>query len=63
MKSPTILSDENASKDQIESFYNQKNFQRVEQALKYKFNNKALLISAMTHASYINNRLTFCYER
>jgi dsRNA-specific ribonuclease len=63
MKSPTILFDENVSKDEIERFYVDKNFQRVEQAFQYTFTNKALLISAMTHASYINNRLTFCYER
>ena len=63
MNSPTILCDRNVTKPEIERFYREKNFERVERALKYQFQDKALLISAMTHPSYIDNRLTLCYER
>jgi endoribonuclease Dicer len=34
-----------------------------EKRLRYTFKNKALLIEALTHASYIPNRITNCYQR
>lgn len=34
-----------------------------EKHLGYVFKNKLLLIEALTHASYIPNRLTDCYQR
>lgn len=38
-------------------------FYEVEHKINYVFKNKAYLISAFTHPSYCNNRLTQCYER
>ncbi|XP_013149103.1 PREDICTED: endoribonuclease Dicer [Papilio polytes] len=37
--------------------------QEVEQILNYKFNDPTLLLEALTHPSYIRNRLTRSYER
>lgn len=34
-----------------------------EQRLRYTFKNKALLVEALTHASYLPNRITNCYQR
>lgn len=34
-----------------------------EKRLKYSFKNKALLIEALSHASYLPNRITSCYQR
>ncbi|XP_057378262.1 endoribonuclease Dicer-like [Daphnia carinata] len=34
-----------------------------EKRLRYTFKNKALLVEALTHASYLPNRITNCYQR
>lgn len=39
------------------------NYAKLEEALGYKFNNRAYLLQALTHASFSINRLTDCYQR
>lgn len=46
---------------QIECLY--AGLDSFEQLLGYKFKNKTLLIEALTHASYLPNRITSCYQR
>uniref|UniRef100_A0A1I7XT92 RNase III domain-containing protein n=1 Tax=Heterorhabditis bacteriophora TaxID=37862 RepID=A0A1I7XT92_HETBA len=38
-------------------------FAQLEKIIGYRFNNKAYLIQAFTHASYYKNRITECYQR
>lgn len=49
--------------DNIRTFFHKKEFDKIEQTLKYTFKNKTYLIAAFTHPSYIDQRLTQCYER
>ncbi|XP_046388881.1 endoribonuclease Dicer-like isoform X2 [Ischnura elegans] len=35
----------------------------LEKAINYKFQNRSLLLQALTHASYYPNRITECYQR
>jgi endoribonuclease Dicer len=47
----------------LQEFFSNKAFDQIEKKINYVFKNKAYLIAAFTHASYVNNRLTQCYER
>lgn len=48
---------------QVNEFFDRRAFSDIERILKYTFKNKAFLIAAFTHPSYIDNFLTICYER
>jgi hypothetical protein len=68
MKTPTVLCpglsdtmDDIASR--IQNFYTEHAFAEIEKEINYVFQNKAYLITAFSHPSYINNRLTQPYER
>lgn len=68
MATPSILFSNRSDPDEQESalisqFYSEKGFVRIEQEINYVFKNKAYLISAFTHPSYVNNRLMHCYDR
>lgn len=39
------------------------NPEKIEEALGYKFKDRAYLLQALTHPSYINNRYTQCYQQ
>ncbi|KAB7502303.1 putative aarF domain-containing protein kinase 1 [Armadillidium nasatum] len=47
----------------VESFYKKSRFDKVEKAINYRFKDKSFLISAFTHPSYTNNKVTDCYQR
>jgi hypothetical protein len=47
----------------VQKFYEEQEFARIEDIIKYEFNSKAYLIAAFTHPSSFANRLTNCYER
>ncbi|UJR36873.1 hypothetical protein I4U23_029586 [Adineta vaga] len=49
--------------NQVNAFFINQEFDKIEKEINYIFKNKAYLIAAFTHASYVNNRLTQCYER
>ncbi|MBT7076803.1 MAG: ribonuclease III, partial [Pelagibacterales bacterium] len=36
---------------------------RIESTLNYKFNNQKLLLDALTHTSYLNNKEEISFER
>jgi len=68
IKTPTILySDLSESMpavmQNINQFFLNRRLNEVEKTLNYTFKNKAYLISAFTHPSYVDQRLTQCYER
>ncbi|CAF1193375.1 unnamed protein product, partial [Adineta steineri] len=48
---------------EIQNFFTDHAFEEIENKIKYAFKNKGYLIAAFTHPSYVNNRLTQCYER
>lgn len=48
---------------QLTEMYSQFKFSRLEETIGYRFNDKAYLIQAFTHASYYKNRITGCYQR
>ena len=50
-------------KEQIDRFFSEKELDEVEKEINYTFKNRAYLIAAFTHASYVHNRLTQCYDR
>ncbi|VDL72636.1 unnamed protein product [Nippostrongylus brasiliensis] len=47
----------------LEDMWQQFNFSLLEDKIGYRFNNKAYLLQAFTHASYFKNRITGCYQR
>ncbi|KAK6022939.1 RNase3 domain protein [Ostertagia ostertagi] len=47
----------------LQDMWQQFNFSLLEDRIGYRFNNKAYLIQAFTHASYFKNRITGCYQR
>ena len=61
----TSTSDDTQNEKQNEDALSQlySGLDSFEKRLRYTFKNKALLIEALTHASYIPNRITNCYQR
>ncbi|PAV60477.1 hypothetical protein WR25_10602 [Diploscapter pachys] len=47
----------------LKDMYIKFNFQSLEDTIGYRFNDKAYLVQAFTHASYYKNRITGCYQR
>ncbi|EYC01886.1 hypothetical protein Y032_0103g3522 [Ancylostoma ceylanicum] len=47
----------------LKDMWQQFNFSLLEDKIGYRFNNKAYLLQAFTHASYFKNRITGCYQR
>ncbi|KAK6036408.1 RNase3 domain protein, partial [Cooperia oncophora] len=47
----------------LQDMWQQFNFSLLEERIGYRFNNKAYLLQAFTHASYFKNRITGCYQR
>ncbi len=47
----------------IQELFSSREFAKIEKQVNYNFKNKAYLVAAFTHPSYIHNRLTQCYER
>ncbi|CAF1053013.1 unnamed protein product [Adineta ricciae] len=50
-------------KEEIDRFFSEKELDEIEKEINYTFKNRAYLIAAFTHASYVHNRLTQCYDR
>ncbi|CAI5446305.1 unnamed protein product [Caenorhabditis angaria] len=55
--------DKNASIRALDNIWQQFQFVQLEEKIRYRFKNRAYLVQAFTHASYINNRVTGCYQR
>uniref|UniRef100_A0A158R4U7 RNA helicase n=1 Tax=Syphacia muris TaxID=451379 RepID=A0A158R4U7_9BILA len=53
----------NLSECKLNELWAQFRFAQVEEAINYKFKQKAYLLQAFTHASYYKNRITGCYQR
>merc|ERR1739844_534532 len=53
--------DSNEAKVQLEFLLN--GYEKFEELIGYKFNDRSYLLQAFTHASYYPNRLTDCYQR
>uniref|UniRef100_A0A915DAQ4 Uncharacterized protein n=1 Tax=Ditylenchus dipsaci TaxID=166011 RepID=A0A915DAQ4_9BILA len=51
------------SQRQLYKLYIQFKLDQVEEAIDYRFGNKAYLLQAFTHASYYKNQITGCYQR
>ena len=49
--------------EQIARLFREKELDEIEKEINYTFKNRAYLIAAFTHASYVHNRLTQCYDR
>ena len=56
-----LLSDTPESRLQLEQLFS--GLETLEESLNYKFRDKAYLVQAFTHASYIQNTVTDCYQR
>merc|ERR1719189_417133 len=56
-----LLDDSNEAKVQLEFLLN--GYEKFEDLIGYKFNDRSYLLQAFTHASYYPNRLTDCYQR
>ena len=56
-----LLDDSNEAKVQLEFLLN--GYEKFEELIGYKFNDRSYLLQAFTHASYYPNRLTDCYQR
>ncbi|RVE43638.1 hypothetical protein evm_011722 [Chilo suppressalis] len=59
---PTVLSENKATVADVEFLLNSSR-KDIEQILQYKFKDPSYLLEAMSHPSYIRNRLTRSYER
>ncbi|TKR68423.1 hypothetical protein L596_024412 [Steinernema carpocapsae] len=55
--------DPNRSNQELVSYIERFQLSSVEKTIGYRFNNKAYLLQAFTHASYYKNRITSCYQR
>uniref|UniRef100_A0A8R1IC10 DRBM domain-containing protein n=2 Tax=Caenorhabditis japonica TaxID=281687 RepID=A0A8R1IC10_CAEJA len=53
----------NASVNALNNLWQQFQFAQLEEKIGYRFKDRAYLVQAFTHASYINNRVTGCYQR
>lgn len=53
----------NASLNFLNNLWQQFQFTQLEEKIGYRFKERAYLVQAFTHASYINNRVTGCYQR
>ncbi|XP_049872216.1 endoribonuclease Dicer [Pectinophora gossypiella] len=58
----TVLKDKKTTVDEIDRIMNYSR-EDVEQIINYKFKDPSLLLEALSHSSYIRNRLTRSYER
>ena len=56
-----LLDDSIEAKVQLEFLLN--GYEKFEDLIGYKFNDRSYLLQAFTHASYYPNRLTDCYQR
>lgn len=56
-----LLTDTTESHLQLECLFS--GLESLEESLNYKFSDKAYLVQAFTHASYIQNTVTDCYQR
>ncbi|KAF1760045.1 hypothetical protein GCK72_008291 [Caenorhabditis remanei] len=52
-----------ASMKALNNLWQQYQFANLEERIGYRFKERAYLVQAFTHASYINNRVTGCYQR
>ncbi|CAO4371830.1 unnamed protein product [Caenorhabditis nigoni] len=52
-----------ASTKALDNLWQQFQFAQLEEKIGYRFKDRAYLVQAFTHASYINNRVTGCYQR
>ncbi|CAI2349147.1 unnamed protein product [Caenorhabditis sp. 36 PRJEB53466] len=52
-----------ASVKALNNLWQQFQFAQLEEKIGYRFKDRAYLVQAFTHASYINNRVTGCYQR
>lgn len=46
----------------LNEFWTQFQFSKLEDRIGYRFNDRAYLLQAFTHASYYKNRITGCYQ-
>ncbi|KAF8357507.1 dcr-1 [Pristionchus pacificus] len=51
------------SEEMLTEFFAKFQLAQLEEKIGYRFNNKAYLLQAFTHASYYPNRITGCYQR
>uniref|UniRef100_A0AC35TIS6 Endoribonuclease Dcr-1 n=1 Tax=Rhabditophanes sp. KR3021 TaxID=114890 RepID=A0AC35TIS6_9BILA len=56
-------SNPNGALEQLAQYYHDNRFHQIEKEVGYVFKNKGYLIQAFSHASYIDNRVTGCYQR
>ncbi|GMR41734.1 hypothetical protein PMAYCL1PPCAC_11929, partial [Pristionchus mayeri] len=53
----------NKAEETLTEFFAKFQLAQLEEKIGYRFNNKAYLLQAFTHASYYPNRITGCYQR
>uniref|UniRef100_A0A915PWG8 Uncharacterized protein n=1 Tax=Setaria digitata TaxID=48799 RepID=A0A915PWG8_9BILA len=51
------------SLEKLNALWIQFQFSKLEDCIGYRFNDRAYLVQAFTHASYYKNRITGCYQR
>ena len=54
--------DPDLSQRKLVEMYTAFRFENIEETVGYRFNDKAYLLQAFTHASYYKNRITGCYQ-
>ncbi|XP_050727390.1 endoribonuclease Dicer-like isoform X4 [Eriocheir sinensis] len=58
-----MLSDEREAKEEVQRYYKKSCLDKLEKKINYTFRDKSILVQAVTHSSYSQNRVTDCYQR